>query len=317
MRHYQADVLIAGGEPAALALAIELNHRGISCIVLDYPEQPCRTPAAPVSNPRTLDHFRRWGIACTEASIEREGLRAHSKKLRNVVIRAGLVLNDFVQDDAKVRSAVRTEGETADNTISSRYLVSASGVLTQAGYRDRRVCVLGAEVEHDNALSSHAFSEAIEDGVDLGWKLAAVLKGWGGTRLLDSYQTERRPLSDAPVGRITAASHLAQSKRASKVAEGSTAPHFLMRDGRSLYDGFGPDFTLLATGGWAFADLMLAKEEARDLGFPLTVLQAPAPALEALYGARLALIRPDRRVAWHGDAWPFEGKQLLKQVTGH
>ena len=32
----------------------------------------------------------------------------------------------------------------------------------------------------------------VADGVDLGWKLAAVLQGWGGAQLLDSYERERR-----------------------------------------------------------------------------------------------------------------------------
>ena len=35
----------------------------------------------------------------------------------------------------------------------------------------------------------------IGDAVDLGWKLAAVLRGWGGTRLLDSYGPERNPVA--------------------------------------------------------------------------------------------------------------------------
>ena len=34
----------------------------------------------------------------------------------------------------------------------------------------------------------------VADSVDLGWKLAAVLQGWGGPMLLDSYETERRPV---------------------------------------------------------------------------------------------------------------------------
>lgn len=34
------------------------------------------------------------------------------------------------------------------------------------------------------------------DGVDLGWKLAAVLQGWGGAQLLDSYEKERRPVHE-------------------------------------------------------------------------------------------------------------------------
>ena len=35
----------------------------------------------------------------------------------------------------------------------------------------------------------------IQDAFDLGWKLAAVLDGWGGAALLESYDHERRPAS--------------------------------------------------------------------------------------------------------------------------
>lgn len=35
----------------------------------------------------------------------------------------------------------------------------------------------------------------IGDAVDLGWKLDAVLGGWGGDRLLDSYERERKPIA--------------------------------------------------------------------------------------------------------------------------
>jgi hypothetical protein len=34
----------------------------------------------------------------------------------------------------------------------------------------------------------------VGDAVDIGWKLAAVLQGWGGEALLDSYMIERRPV---------------------------------------------------------------------------------------------------------------------------
>ena len=37
---------------------------------------------------------------------------------------------------------------------------------------------------------------AIRDGFDIGWKLAWVLRGWGGERLLDSYERERRPVAE-------------------------------------------------------------------------------------------------------------------------
>ncbi len=35
----------------------------------------------------------------------------------------------------------------------------------------------------------------IGDAIDLGWKLHAMLEGWGGARLLDSYEAERKPIA--------------------------------------------------------------------------------------------------------------------------
>ena len=40
----------------------------------------------------------------------------------------------------------------------------------------------------------------IGDAVDLGWKLAATLSGWGGPELLASYDAERRPIGLRNVG---------------------------------------------------------------------------------------------------------------------
>ena len=40
----------------------------------------------------------------------------------------------------------------------------------------------------------------IGDAVDLGWKLAAVLQGWGGPLLLGSYEVERRQVGDRNIG---------------------------------------------------------------------------------------------------------------------
>jgi putative polyketide hydroxylase len=37
---------------------------------------------------------------------------------------------------------------------------------------------------------------AIQDGYDLGWKLAWVLRGWAEPELLDSYEAERRPVAE-------------------------------------------------------------------------------------------------------------------------
>src|SRR3546814_11639832 len=41
----------------------------------------------------------------------------------------------------------------------------------------------------------YGMNTGVGDAVDLGWKLAAVIHGWGGPALLRSYEEERRPIA--------------------------------------------------------------------------------------------------------------------------
>ena len=39
------------------------------------------------------------------------------------------------------------------------------------------------------------YNTSVDDAVNLGWKLAAVIQGWAQPRLLDSYEAERKPIA--------------------------------------------------------------------------------------------------------------------------
>ena len=70
--------------------------------------------------------------------------------------------------------------------------------------RSGRVFLAGDAAHLNPPFGGHGLNTGIGDAVDLGWKLAAVLAGWGGAALLDSYERERRPIQERVVREATA-----------------------------------------------------------------------------------------------------------------
>ncbi len=245
-------------------------------------------------------------------------------------------------------------------------------------YSEGRVFLAGDACHLHPPFGGFGMNMGIGDAVDLGWKLAARLQGWGGAALLDSYEAERRPVHERTMAEAVAnysvlGNHLARpgleaagaqgdatrqevgeiigatkprefktlgivlgssySGSPIVVADGSPppvahpsiyipsahpgclAPHLWLADGSSLYDRFGPGFTLLVTAGDADgAEGVRAAALAR--GVPLSVVVPDDGRLGPRYGARYALIRPDQHVAWRGDALPGDADAWLAHVTG-
>lgn len=68
-------------------------------------------------------------------------------------------------------------------------------ILLADKYRVGRVFLAGDACHQVIPNGGYGMNTGIGDAVDLGWKLAAVLSGWGGEALLDSYESERRPVA--------------------------------------------------------------------------------------------------------------------------
>jgi 2-polyprenyl-6-methoxyphenol hydroxylase-like FAD-dependent oxidoreductase len=67
-----------------------------------------------------------------------------------------------------------------------------------------RVFLAGDAAHLNPPFGGHGLNTGIGDAVDLGWKLAAVLDGWGDPALLDSYEIERRPIQEQVIRAATA-----------------------------------------------------------------------------------------------------------------
>ncbi|MGV3493897.1 MAG: FAD-dependent oxidoreductase [Ramlibacter sp.] len=221
------------------------------------------------------------------------------------------------------------------------------------------------------------YNTAVEDAVNLAWKLAAVVRGTGGPALLASYERERRPLAQRntayarhfadSVGLFAARPQLEEESPAGEAARreaaeylgrhvrlefnipgvtfggrydgsplivpdgtapppdqpnsyvptacpGGRPPHAWLPDGRSLYDSFHREWTLLALGPRPPATQAF-EDEARTLGLDLAVVRHPQPELQAAYEAPLALVRPDQIVAWRGTDAAQAG-QVLRTAAG-
>jgi 2-polyprenyl-6-methoxyphenol hydroxylase-like FAD-dependent oxidoreductase len=71
--------------------------------------------------------------------------------------------------------------------------------LVAEHYRNGRGFIAGDAAHVMSPTGGFGMNTGIGDAVDLSWKLAAMLEGWGGERLLDSYSAERQPVGDRNV----------------------------------------------------------------------------------------------------------------------
>jgi 2-polyprenyl-6-methoxyphenol hydroxylase-like FAD-dependent oxidoreductase len=99
---------------------------------------------------------------------------------------------EYTTDDIKaaIRRAV---GRDFDFEILS-VLPWVRRELVADRYRGGRGFIAGDAVHVMSPTGGFGMNTGIQDVVDLSWKLAATIEGWGGDRLLDSYSIERQPI---------------------------------------------------------------------------------------------------------------------------
>jgi 2-polyprenyl-6-methoxyphenol hydroxylase-like FAD-dependent oxidoreductase len=70
-------------------------------------------------------------------------------------------------------------------------------------WRRGSVFLAGDAVHQHSPSGGFGMNTGLGDAVDLAWKLAAVVAGWGGPALLDSYEIERKPVASRIVREAT------------------------------------------------------------------------------------------------------------------
>jgi hypothetical protein len=216
----------------------------------------------------------------------------------------------------------------------------ASHLLVAARYQHGRVFLAGDAAHQYIPTGGYGMNTGIADAVDLGWKLAAALKGYAKQGLLGSYERERRPVGlrnraaserhtdvririaelyrserdhDALARGIAALGNAENESWGIEfgyrydgiegeplVYEPTTAP------GARLPSVFLHDGSALydRLGPW-FTLLRLGDVDPSPLidaaPVPLETVIVDDPAIAPVYEAKLVLVRPDTHVAWRGN----------------
>jgi 2-polyprenyl-6-methoxyphenol hydroxylase-like FAD-dependent oxidoreductase len=88
-----------------------------------------------------------------------------------------------------------------------RRLTSGNTRLAES-FRAGRVLLLGDAAHVHSAIGGPGLNLGLQDAVNLGWKLAATVRGWAPDGLLDTYESERRRVSERVVMHTQAQSAL-------------------------------------------------------------------------------------------------------------
>ena len=98
-----------------------------------------------------------------------------------------------LSDEAVVEQIRLTTGVDLPYKILSADQWTASELIADK-YSQGRIILAGDACHLHPPFGGYGMNMGVGDAVDLGWKIAAELQGWGGPALVASYEAERRPV---------------------------------------------------------------------------------------------------------------------------
>ena len=138
-----------------------------------------------------------------------------------------------------------------------------------ASYRDGRVLLAGDTAHVHSPVGGQGLNTGVQDAVNLGWKLAQVVKGLSPETLLDTYQAERHPVAarvlrntmaqtaltrsdervDALKDTVSELLHMDEPRKRIAAMMSGLDIHYDLGEGHPLLGRRMPDLDLITTNG--------------------------------------------------------------------
>jgi len=281
-----------------------------------------------------------WGIRYDDNGTQAVGRLKDGKRVRLVVSEryAGQAGEPALRDLSRALIAVWG----TDYGVHRPAWISRFTDMTRqaASYRKGRVLLAGDAAHVHYPVGGQGLNIGVQDAVNLGWKLAQVIKGTSPEDVLDTYHAERHPVGARVLRNTMAQTALTRSgaridalrdtmsellsmdeprKRIAAMISGLDV-HYDLGEGHPLLGRRMPDLDLVTAGGplRVFTLLHQARPVLLNLGEPGGVDITPwadrvqlidakyagiweLPVLGAVTAPTAVLIRPDGYVAWIAD----------------
>jgi len=278
-----------------------------------------------------------WGIRHGEKGVEGIGKHDDGKRARIVLSEPEVRHGDHPTLE-ELRAALIAIYETDYGVHDVTWLSRFTDTTRQAAtYRNQRVLIAGDAAHVHSPAGGQGLNIGVQDAVNLGWKLAQVVRGTSPDALLDTYQAERHPIGARVLKGTMAQTAINRGDERTKALRESMSELLKMDEPRKRYAGMlsgldihydlGPGHPLL---GRRMPDLDLVigdttrrvfslLHEARPLLIMIDDFKVPPlpervqridatytgawqlPVLGAVAAPKAVLVRPDGYVAWVGD----------------
>jgi 2-polyprenyl-6-methoxyphenol hydroxylase-like FAD-dependent oxidoreductase len=136
-----------------------------------------------------------WGMRRSEKGVQGVGKMDDGKRARVVLAEPHVAQGDAPTLEELRAALVAVYGSdfgVHDVTWLSRF---TDATRQAASYRERRVLLSGDAAHVHSPAGGQGLNLGVQDAVNLGWKLAQVVKGTAKESLLDTYQAERHPVA--------------------------------------------------------------------------------------------------------------------------